>query len=105
MTHPEIEIRARLAVRIKAVFYPNSPWSKVVMDVANRIIALRKMAKPFYPHMDEIAFLNTLINYSDQAMIDAFDMIPNSTEGSGKCIKNQPNAIGGLLTHCMDKVK
>ncbi len=71
----QMELRSRLATNIKRALYPDAEWPKVYMNVATFIVALCK-TRSLHAGLDEREFLNKLLGYTSQDLIDAFEDLP-----------------------------
>lgn len=76
MIDPRIELRARIAKRIKNIFYLQKKWnSELAILIAKETSNFLKFTKSYYPDKNELEFLTILNNYDDKSFIDAFELL------------------------------
>ena len=70
---PEIMAGEAIASKLKEFYFKDMEWSpNIAMQIGVKLAILKKIAKPFYPHLDIVGVLHELANYSQQDIQDAF---------------------------------
>jgi hypothetical protein len=91
-----------LARKIKNAVYPDEEWTpKLAFKIGYRMQDIKKVARPYYPDSDEVAFVRALGDWSEKDIRDALEM--NVSDKEVTCRENQPNAIGGHMQRSMAK--
>ena len=87
------------AVKMKNAIFPDRPWTPLIaLSVGYTMSAFKKVAKKFYPELNEVQLLHKLGGYSEIDIVDGFKDPEFSMEG--KCEPNQPSHIGRLIEGC-----
>lgn len=73
-TRAEIELRARLANRIKAVKYSDKVWPEIYQTIAKEISLVVKHGIMIYPEKSQEERIHELIKYSDEDLQDVLDL-------------------------------
>lgn len=69
---PEINLGATICTRLKKIYYADQPWDvQLTKAIAKRYTDLCAKTRIFYPELDNLAFLQAIIKYSDADITDA----------------------------------
>jgi hypothetical protein len=69
----QIEIRARLATKIKRISYPDESWPEIYLTIAGEIAGMCNHLRPLFGGIGELEFLRALESYSDVDLLEAVE--------------------------------